>query len=323
MLDLSIVILSWNTRQLLHDCLSSVFAQANGLDLQVLVVDNNSTDDSREMVEKSFPQVDLIRNRENVGFAAANNQAFPFCQAEYVLLLNSDTVILGDALAVMLDFLKRHPAVGAVGPKVIHPELNLRVLSCGHQPTLRTVFNQYTGLASLIPNPALFPGINLIMGVHDDRERPVEWISGACLMVRKSVIEQVGGLDESWFMYAEDFEWCDRIRSAGWLLYSLPSAEIEHLLGASSKQNKDVSTMWITSLRSYYRARNRASWLEMIAFDLVMAAGLGARSALYYLRGLADSKNREHWWDQGRTFFLYAAALLPRRQSAARPQPGS
>ena len=311
--DLSIVILSWNTRQFLHDCLRSVYACANGLDLQVIVVDNASTDDSREMVERLFPQVELIKNQENVGFAAANNQAFPLCKAEYVLLLNSDTIVLDDALGIQLEFLRRHPAVGAVGPKVIHPEVNLRVLSCGHQPKLRTVFNQYTGLASLLPNQSLFPGVNLIMGVHDDRERPVEWISGACLMVRRSVIDTVGGLDESWFMYAEDFEWCDRISSAGWLLYSLPSAQIEHLLGASSKQNKAVSTMWVTSLRSYYRSRNRASWLEMAAFDLVMSAGLGARSALYFLRGVVNSRNRLQWWGQARTFFLYAAALYTHR----------
>jgi len=308
--DLSVVIVNWNTRDLLRDCLQSVFASAGVLDLEVIVVDNASSDSSVRMVAAEFPQVQRIANEKNVGFAAANNQAFPLCSSEFVLLLNPDTQVVGNALNSLVSFMHSRPQAGAIGPKVVHPHMRLQVLSCGYQPTLRTLFNHYFGLSALFPENPAFRGLNLRMGVHDDRVRPVEWISGACLLVRRAVIEQVGPLSETWFMYAEDMEWCQRISTGGWQLFHVPEAVVEHRLGASTDQNKAVSGMWVHSLRSYYVFRTRPSRVQLLAFDSILAVGLTLRVVAYSLRGLLDPPNRSLWQSESQKFMVYVKAAL-------------
>ena len=303
--DLSIVIVNWNTCDLLQDCLETVYLDQGNLDLEVFVVDNASTDGSTLMVQERFPQVRLIVNQENVGFARANNQAFPLCQAPYVLLLNSDTRIREGAFFHMLQFMQKHTEAGAIGPKVVHPKMRLRVLSCGYQPTPRTLFNHYFFLSTLFPHWSFFHGLNLIMGIHDDHERPVEWISGSCLLVRRNVIKQVGGLNERWFMYAEDMEWCDRIKKAGWELYHVPGAVIEHYMGASAEKNPKVSTIWIPALREYYINRSAPSQLQLALFDAALIYGLTIRASLYGLRSLVNKSHRDMWQTERLKFLAY------------------
>src|SRR5437016_2817047 len=191
--DLSVIIVSWNTRDLLRQCLRSVFQNALHLKLQVLVVDNASTDESATMVRSEFPDVRVIQNTINVGFARANNQALPDCLSELVLLLNPDTLVLDRALEELVEFLRQHPGAGAVGPKLLHPRLDLRVLGCGNQPTLWRVFTHYSFLSSLVPNFKAFEGIHLFVGIHDRQVREVGWISGACLLARKAALTDAGG----------------------------------------------------------------------------------------------------------------------------------
>jgi GT2 family glycosyltransferase len=305
-LDISIVIVSWNTRELLRDCLRSVFDHANELALEVFIVDNNSKDGSAEMVRQSFPQVRLIQNDHNVGFAAANNQAFPKCSSEFELLLNSDTIVVGDALRTLVEFARAHPEAGAVGPRLLHPRLKLRVLGCGYQPTLWHEFTHQFGLSSLFPHSRFFRGVHLFVNVHDDRVREVEWISGACLLVRKSVIEDVGGLSEQWFMYAEDMEWCRRILDAGWKLYSVPQAVVEHYLSASTKQREDAVIISVTAGRSYFIYSQNPSRLKLILFDLVSISGNLLRAAAFYIRSLTDAHHARMWRSRARLFARYA-----------------
>lgn len=300
--------MNWNTKQLLHDCLESIDTHKGLLHLQIIAVDNASSDGSQTLVSDLFPNVELVANAENVGFAKANNQAFPICRADNIMLLNSDTIVLEGALQQLLVFINTHQDAGAVGPRVVHPHMRLRVMSCGYQPSLRTLFNQYSGLSSLFPTLHLFRGVNLLLGRHDDRVREVEWISGACLLTRRQVIDAVGGLDEQWFMYAEDMEWCSRIQRAGWKLYSVPEATIEHLVGASSKKNKATSTMWIRSTREYFQRREGRSALKTFLYDLIMTTGLASRSALYWARGVIDHSKRDVWWSESSEFFVYARA---------------
>ena len=151
------------------------------------------------MVREDFPQVRLIENKTNVGFAAANNQAFPQCSANLVLLLNSDTTIVGNALQILVAFMRANPTAAAVGPRLLHPRLKLRVLGCGYQPTFWREFNHQFGLSRLFPHSELFRGIHLFINIHDDKVREVEWISGAALLVRKKVIQDTAGLSERWF----------------------------------------------------------------------------------------------------------------------------
>jgi GT2 family glycosyltransferase len=308
--DLSIVIVNWNTKEMLRDCLRSVFSQTHSLLPEVMVVDNASSDGSPAMVRMQFPQVHLHENQENRGFAAANNQAFSFCSANYILLLNPDTRILGDAIEVLVKFMKEHPEAGAVGPKIVHPRMRLRVLSSGYQPTLRRLFNHYFWLSSLFPRLSAFQGINLLSGVHDDRIRSVEWISGTCLLVRRSVIEQVGPLSDRWFMYSEDWEWCQRMLDGGWRLYHVPQAVVEHHFGAAAAQNEVVSTMWVRSLRSYFISREEPSRRQRAMFDAILVAGLTLRAGVYFLCGLVDRQRGALWRSEARKFAAYAQASV-------------
>jgi GT2 family glycosyltransferase len=308
--DLSIVIVNWNTADLLRECLQSVLENAGAIVPEVLVVDNHSSDGSQDMVRQEFPSVRLIANQSNVGFAAANNQAFPECSADLILLLNPDTRVLGEGLAVLVAFMRAHPEAGAIGPKVVHPAGRLRLLSCGYQPTLRTLFNHFSGLSSLFPHSPAFRGLHLVMGRHDDCVRAVEWISGACLLVRKQVIQQAGALSEEWFMYAEDMEWCQRIAAAGWRLYSVPEAVVEHHVGAAASRSKRVSTMWVGSLRSYCVCREPPSFIRLLLLDAVLIAGLGMRALLYFARALVGCRRRDMWRSEARRFATYTWTAL-------------
>ena len=304
---ISIVIVSWNTCDLLRECLTSVFAEPTGLQLQVLVGDNGSTDGSIEKVRAEFPHVILVENTENLGFAAANNRLFPLCRAELIMLLNSDTVVKGDALRVLTNFLAAHPKAGCVAPKLLHPQARLSVLGCGHQATLRTTFNHYLFLARLFPHVRAFEGTHLYVGKHDDKPRSVGWVSGACMVVRKSVINQAGPLTEQWFMYAEDQEWCARIHAAGWDIVHVPAAVVEHHLGASATDKSETAHITYRASRELFIQQNKPSALQLLAFDATRGTGLAIRAVGSFVRSLVDRPRRELWRRRARRFAINAA----------------
>ena len=309
--DLSIVIISWNTRQLLQECLESVFSETTGLRLEVFVGDNGSNDGSVEMVRGQFPQVHLVENRANLGFAKANNQLFPLCSADLLMLLNSDTVVRDDALRALCNFMRANPDVGAVGPKLVHPRARLRVLGCGQKTTLRTTFTHYFFLSALFPHIRALEGIHYYVGAHDDKVRDVGWISGACLVVRQSVLEQVGPLSERWFMYAEDQEWCARMSSAGWRLCQEPAAVVEHHLGASTSKNASVSLLPVTAGRDLFVELNRPSNVELWLFDVIRSIGLGMRAVAYAVCRFTDPERRVLWQERAKEFGAYTRAASP------------
>lgn len=229
-MDLSIVIVNWNTRELLGQCLASIYAHPPTAEFETLVVDNASTDGSVEMVRTRFPQVRLMPNRENVGFARANNQAIRVSTGQYVLLLNPDTEVYPDALDCLVRFLVDRPSVGAVGPRVLNPDGTLQ-LSCYPAPTLSRE------LWRLFHLDALYPYGNYAMtGWRQDVARAVEGLLGACLMLRRSVLDEVGLLDEDYFIYSEEVDLCRRVHAAGWALYWAPEARIIHYGGQSTRQ---------------------------------------------------------------------------------------
>jgi GT2 family glycosyltransferase len=230
---LSVIIVNWNTKQLLLDCIKSIFEQKQDFPLEVIVVDNGSSDGSVAAVAQRFPQTRLITNQDNVGFAKANNQAIRIAYGEYILLLNSDTLILGDALAQMVRFLDAHPEAGAVGCKLLNADGALQLSACNF-PDLSTLVFETLYLDKIFPRSRLFGRYYLTYWDHNDI-REVHYVSGACLMVRKRTIEQVGLLDEDYFMYAEEMDWCYRMKKLGWKVYYLPTAEVIHYGGQSSK----------------------------------------------------------------------------------------
>jgi N-acetylglucosaminyl-diphospho-decaprenol L-rhamnosyltransferase len=227
---LSIIIVSWNTAQLLDNCLSSILANPPTLPFETWVVDNASTDDSPRMVCEKYPQVHLVENRENVGFARANNQAIQNCTGNYILLLNPDTLVAPGALQALIDFLDKHPEAGAVGARIIRPNGTLQI-SSHPRPTLSRELWRLFHLDTLSPY-AMYP----LAKWETNQPQEVDILAGACLLVRKEVLEQIGYLDEDFFMYAEEIDLCHRMQRAGWRLYWTPQAEVVHLGGQSTQQ---------------------------------------------------------------------------------------
>lgn len=253
--DLSIIIVSWNTRELLWECLRSVVSLQSSqasilktedcqLTTEVLVIDNASTDGSADMVCTEFPEAHLIVNRENVGFARANNQGIRASQGRYVVLLNSDTVVRPDALAKLVGFMDGHPEAGAVGPRLRRVDGTAQPFAFGEDPT---------------PGYLLRRSANRLLfrrHLHDwntDAIQEVDWVAGTCLMVRREALDQVGLLDESIFMYFEDNDWCLRLRQADWKVYYNPQAEIVHIGGQSLTKNPTAQKSYHESLRYFYR----------------------------------------------------------------------
>lgn len=231
---LSVVFLSYNTRDLTRQALNSVLAAAEGLEAEIFVVDNASADGSADMVAEEFPQVKLVCNEANVGFSAGNNVALRQVAGEYALLINTDTIVRRDALHAMVDFLDAHPEAGACGCKILDPDGTLQLDSRRGFPTPLAAFCKMSGLSRLFPKHPLMARYHL---THLDPEQTaeIEVLSGSCMMVRKSAMDQVGLLDEDYFMYGEDIDWCYRFHQAGWKIYYLPTTAIIHFRGESGR----------------------------------------------------------------------------------------
>ena len=227
---ISIVIVNWNTRDLLQKCLASIDSSFPQSALEVWVVDNASTDKSCEMVKQLFPTVNLIENDQNIGFAQANNQAIRSSNAQFVLLLNPDTELMPGALEKMLQFLQNHPKVGAVGPRVLNPDQTLQT-SCYPVPTLLREFWRLFHLDKI-----------RVFGVYDmenwdtQTNRRVEVLLGACILIRKEALDSVGLLSEDYFMYTEEVDICYRLGQKQWEIFWIPDAKIIHYGGQSTSQ---------------------------------------------------------------------------------------
>lgn len=228
--SLSIIIVSWNTRSLLENCLGSILANPPTSPFEIWLVDNASTDDSPRLVRESFPQVHLVENRENVGFARANNQAIQRCTGKYILLLNPDTLVKPGALQALIDFLDKHPEAGAAGPRILNPDGSLQV-SSHPRPTLSRELWRLFHLDALSPY-AEYPLTNW----ETSQAQEVDVLMGACLLLRKEVLDRVGFLDEDYFIYSEEVDLCFRIHRAGWRLFWVPQGEVVHIGGQSTQQ---------------------------------------------------------------------------------------
>lgn len=233
-LDLTVVIPSYNTRDLMEQALRTVEEASAEMSVEVIVVDNASHDGSQQMVQERFPEVTLICNDSNLGFAGANNLAFKRARGRHVLLLNSDTIVRPDTLRTMVGFLDEHPDAGAAGCKVLNPDGTLQ-LDCRRAfPTPSAAIYKLSGLSRLFPKSERFARYNLSY-LDEDEIAEVDALSGSCMLVRRQTLQQVGGLDEAYFMYGEDLDWCFRMRAAGWKIFYVPTTEIIHFRGQSGR----------------------------------------------------------------------------------------
>jgi N-acetylglucosaminyl-diphospho-decaprenol L-rhamnosyltransferase len=232
-LDLSVVIVNWNVRDLLRRCVESVRSAQRSIGVEIIVVDNASTDGSVEMLRSGFPETVLITNPVNRGFPAANNQGIAAAQGRYVLLLNPDTEVLAGSLETLVEHMDTHHDVGLVGPQLLYADGQVQS-SRRRYPTLATLFFESTWLESLAPRSLLRRFY--VLDQPDAAVSDVDWVTGAAMLARREVIQQVGGMDERFFMYSEELDWCRRIKAAGWRVVYHPGAQVIHHVGKSSEQ---------------------------------------------------------------------------------------
>lgn len=256
-MDLSVCIVSWNTKDLLRKCIQSILDKTAGLDYEIIVVDNDSKDGSLEMVRQEYPPCKVINSGQNLGFARANNLAVLHASGKYILYLNPDTEFETNALYGMYDCLEKNQTYGALGCKLIYPDGSLQY-TCARAFT--TPLNEFCELAMLyriFPKSPFFSTVEMYYWDHES-SREVDCISGACIMARKTIIDGLGGFDEEYFMYAEDVDLCYRIRKAGWKIYYLAQEKIIHHEGASSKKkpNKHYSTVQIRDSNVLFFKKN-------------------------------------------------------------------
>jgi len=249
-MDLSIIIVSYNTKELLEDCLKSVKTAINNLSSEVFVVDNDSHDGTSEAVKKNFSWVKLISNDKNLGFSKANNQAIKKAKGEYVLILNPDTKVSPDTFTLMLDFMKKNPDVGVASCRVEFPNGELDVDCRRHFPTPWRSFTYFSGLSRLFKGSKIFDQYNY--GYQSEaNEQEIDACVGAFMMIPKKAIDKVGMFDEEFFFYGEDLDWCYRFHDHGYKIVYTPITKIIHYKGASSGIKK--SSQEITKATSQTR----------------------------------------------------------------------
>jgi len=294
-MDVSVIIVNWNTRDILRDCLQSIFEETRDITYEVIVIDNASSDGSVEMVAAEFPQVQLIANRANRGFASANNQGLAVAGGRYVLLLNSDTVVLANAIAKAARFADSHPDAAAVGCRVLNPDRTLQ-RTCFMFPSILNIVLSITYLYKMFPGSEFFGREKMSAWQRDD-VREVEVVTGCFMLVRKEAIQQAGLMDEGYFMYAEEADWCWRFKRAGWRNLFTPEAQIIHLGGQSSKQVASKMTLQLrASILRFFR-KNR-SYPEYVLACLGVAFWFGIRVPMWLLMGVGSVEDRRSDWDR-------------------------
>ena len=235
-MDLSIIIVNWNSADYLRDCLHSIFEQTANVDFEVIVVDNASYDAAADMIEKHFPGVRFIQSTENGGFAKANNLGFRQSLGRNVLFLNPDTRVVGPAINVMLEYLEGNPEAGAVGPKLLYSDMSLQLHSVQPYPTVMNQVFDIDALKSRFPMWKIW-GLRPLVQNSAFPER-VEVVPGACVMVKRHVFEAVGLFSEDYFMYAEDIDLCYKINQTSHQVYFVGKAEVVHFGGGSSRSGQ-------------------------------------------------------------------------------------
>ncbi len=291
---LSVIVVSWNTKDLLRACLSSLQSELKTLcpeqDCEVFLVDNNSADGSAQMAAAEFPWVRLTANSDNKGFAAANNQALAHATGDFVLLLNPDTEVKPGALRILIDFFSTHAKAGVVAPQLLNTDGSIQ-RSCRAFPSFIGMVFELVGLSRMFPAGskygAKFREYKMLDWQHDD-ERQVDQPEGACLMIKRQLLDQIGTLDEGYWMLFEEVDWCFRAKKAGWEIWFTPAAQVVHHYGQSIKQVK--VRMILSSHRGLYRFwfkhyRGNRWWLDGIAYGGLMALAY-LRIGMYKLRAL-------------------------------------
>lgn len=304
MIELSIVIINWNTRDILKDCLQSLFQNLPPISLETWVVDNASTDGSIEMVKNDFPQVKTISNNENLGFATANNQAFEKCNGQWILMLNSDTIILDDVIQKSIEYLIANPEVGAMGCKVLNPDRSTQ-LTCFEYPSTLNILLKVSGLFKLPFSK--FLGKEHMAHWKRDTEKDVDVITGCYILFRKELLTSVGYLDTTFYFCGEETDWCKRIKDHGWKLKFAPVGEIIHIGNASGRKWNYKRDLLLTEGIVRFHKKHYGFTKALLVFSLLFLFNL---SRYIYWQAISFTKKndatlsrRKHFTDVVLNFF--------------------
>jgi len=283
-LNLSIIIVNYNGKEFLRKCLKSVYAETSDLDFEVFVVDNNSQDSDSEMIKKLFPRVHLIQNSENVGFAKANNQAILKSRGRYILLLNPDTVALPNAITNLVEFMETYPDAEAVGCKLLNLDGSIQY-SIRNFPSLFSQLSECFFLHRIFPRNGLFGEV-----VSDERHyetaQAVDWVCGAVLMLGRETIDRIGMLDENFFLYSEEKDWCYRVWRAGGKVYYCPGAQFIHYQGESETDPKLFAELVRSKVRFFRKHKSiPESWVYRVIFSFSLLLRVGG----WLLAAIIDS----------------------------------
>lgn len=274
-MKLSIIIVSYNTKELLVDCINSIEKSMQKPGYEIIVVDNSSTDGSVDLLKSQFPKVRLIENNYNAGFAKANNQGLQICKGDYILLLNSDILILGDAIGTLVEFMETHKEVAICGPRLLNSDMTLQLLCRRGFPRLINSISHFSRLSKVFPKSRVL-GSYLMTYMDSSADHEVDAVSGACMLVRRDVLDTIGGLlDEAFFMHFEDIDLCYRAKKNCYKVYYVHNAEVVHLKGQSSRLRiEGVTRNFFDSAFIYfkknYKEENFAAYTVMKLFITVM-----------------------------------------------------
>ncbi len=279
---LSVIVVSYNVKFFLEQCLSSIKRAAEQCSfpesrIEVFIVDNDSSDGSLHFLQPLFPDFHFIHNEENTGFAKANNQALRLCRGDFVLFLNPDTILAEDSLEVCVSFFSNHPDAGAVGVRMVDGAGKFLRESKRGFPGAAAAFFRMSGLSSVFPRSRLFSAY--YMGhLPENSTSPVEILSGAFMMVRKSILDQTGAFDEQFFMYAEDIDLSFRISKTGYRNYYVPATTIIHFKGESTRKDFRYIKMFYSAMQLFMKKHfsERGSSIQ----SLVLTAGMRSRQTL-------------------------------------------
>ena len=295
----SILIVNWNTREVLRDCLRTVYEQTKTVPFEVIVVDNASEDGSVDMVKTAFPQVVLLANATNRGFAAANNQGIEVAQGRYVLLLNSDTLVLDVAIDRTVDFAEAHAEAAVVACRVLNPDKTWQP-TCFMFPSALNILIGALYLNKLFPRNR-FCGRERMTWWDGGDVRAVDVVAGCFILARREAIEQVGVLDESYFMYGEESDWCCRFHKAGWKVLYTPVADIVHLGGVSSARVKGPMCLQLrASTLLFLRKHNGLA--SYVAACLFVSLFFLLRLPLWLAKAAVSGGVNSEDWEMVRTY---------------------
>ncbi len=259
--EISIVIVNWNTKEYLNRCLESIIKDTKNYNTEIIVVDNDSTDGSVEFINNIFTDIKVINNDVNLGFAKGNNIGIKECTGKYVCLINPDVVVLNGCFTQLYKYMEQNPEIGLIGPQILNSE-GLIQRSCMSFPTLWNNFCNAFALDSLFPRMKLFSSLMMRYWGHNTI-CTVNVINGCFWMVRKKAIRQVGLIDERYFMYAEDIDWCKSFSECNWKIVFFPDAKAIHIGAASSSKSpiRFYIEMKIANLKYWEKYHNKASWI--------------------------------------------------------------